>query len=198
MTKRCKTRRFRRSFEPESSTWSRVSGPRWSIWRIRFTRGHGDGEGGNSYFPVATQASHFKGRFERCLPGVAEKCPDVRDAIEDRQPYREGYEWLQHLVLLTNENKHRRLSPQTRQEQRETHFDFPGGASIIMGEGASISMGPGADITSGGRSIREIQPTVRVYVDWLFAEPPISALRTLETIQVELPRLVEDVLGALP
>jgi hypothetical protein len=35
-----------------------------------------------------------------------------------------------------------------------------------------------------------------VYVDWLFQEPPLSALQTLMKIQESLPPLVDDVLAS--
>jgi hypothetical protein len=165
---------------------------------------HGDGKGEKSYFPVATQPTQFGGLFERMLPGVAANCPNVRDAIEARQPYQEGYEWLQHLVLLTNENKHRRLTPQTRSEERRVRVDTPGGGSVEWGPGVTF----GSGVSIGGVPVdpatqRPVpSPTQTVtettYVDWLFEEPPLSALNTLEGIQKELPQLVEDVLGTLP
>lgn len=158
---------------------------------------YGDGKGRRSYFPIAKASSDFPGLFERMLPGVAANCPPVRNAIEARQPYQPGFEWLQHLSLLTNENKHRRLTPQTRTEQRTTRFES-GGAAIELGEGASIQLGGGADIILGGQSIRQIQPTRTVYVDWLFDDPPLSALGTLQRIQESLPGLVDDVIAALP
>jgi hypothetical protein len=40
----------------------------------------------------------------------------------------------------------------------------------------------------GGASIREITPVEVVYVDWLFVDPPVSVIRTLEA----LARLVSD------
>ena len=158
---------------------------------------HGDGKGKNSYYPVANAPSEFPGLFERYLPGVAANCPDAREAIQARQPYVPGFEWLRHLVLLTNENKHRRLTPQTRSEQRTTRFES-GGAVIELGEGASIQLGAGADISLGGQSIRQIRPTQVTYVDWLFEDPQLSALGTLEQIHESLPRLVDDVVAVLP
>jgi hypothetical protein len=100
------------------------------------------------------------------------------------QPYTPEFEWLGDLIELAKGNKHRRLTPQTRQERREVRWDAPGsGSSITLGEGASITMGPGADIQIGGKSIRDIQPTRTVYVDWLFDDTEKSALQTLKTIQ---------------
>ena len=158
---------------------------------------HGDGKGAKSYYPVAPAPTKFPDVFERVLPGVAANCPDVRDAIKAHQPYEPGFEWLRHLTLLTNENKHRRLTPQTRTEQRTTRYES-GGAAIQLGEGASIHLGGGADIILGGQSIRQVQPTQTIYVDWLFEHPQLSALGTLERIQESLPSLVDDVVSALP
>jgi len=191
---------------------------------------HGDGKGKNSYYPVAASLTEFPGYFNKVMSGVATNCPDVRDAIEARQPYRPGYEWLTHLSLLTNENKHRRLTPQTRTETKtvETRGPrggqvgytegvtfLPGGQGISFGPGGSISFGPGGSIEfgPGGTSVSgvPVDPTTQrpvptpgatvaetVYVDWLFEDPQLSALGTLERIQDSLPSLVDDVLSALP
>jgi|SRR5881394_476928 len=157
----------------------------------------GDGSGKKAFYPITTRPSEFRLRFERCLPGVAAHCPAVRDAIEARQAYQIGNEWLKHLALLTNENKHRRLTPQMRSETKKTRFES-GGAAIELGEGASIRLSGGADVVLGGKSIRKIEPQEIVYVDWLFEDPPLSVLRTLQQIQNSLPSLIDDVSAVLP
>ena len=49
---------------------------------------------------------------------------------------------------LNNENKHEKLTPQTRQEARQLRIASRG-AAIELGPGASASLGPGASIQFG-------------------------------------------------
>lgn len=115
-----------------------------------------------------------------------------------------GFEWLRHLTLLTNENKHRRLTPQTRTEQRRTRVQGAGGGVVEWSEGVTFSgdvqvMGVPVDPATQ-KPIPHPSQTVTetIYVDWLFEDPPLSALGTLERIQDALPSLVDDVVAALP
>jgi len=161
---------------------------------------YGDGAGAKSYYPIANANTQFLGLFERNLPGVAANCPNVRDAIEARQWYQRGYEWLQHLVSLTNENKHRRLTPQTRSELEVSRWNRPS-ATIETDSRGNVRVSPPAgrsDLRFAG-DLRDVPPDERmVYVDWLFDDPPLPALATLEAIQGGLSALVDDVLAALP
>jgi hypothetical protein len=166
--------------------------------------GYGDGKGARSYYPLAVVDKKFPTLFDRLLPGVAATCPAVRDAIEARQPYQGGYEWLHHLSLLTNENKHRRLTPQARTETRRVRVETVGGSRVEYGEGVRF----GSGVLIGGVPVDpntqlpvpspQQSVTVTTYVDWLFEEPPLSALGTLQRIQGALPSLIDDVLGSLP
>ena len=49
---------------------------------------------------------------------------------------------------LNNENKHEKLTPQTRQEVRQLRIESRG-AAIDLGPGASVSLGDGASIQFG-------------------------------------------------
>ncbi len=163
----------------------------------------GDGER-KPYYPIVRSPVDFPSLFNQHLSGVAEYCPAVRDAIEVRQPYQEGYEWLHYLALLTNENKHRRLTPQTRTEQVRVRVEMQGAGTVEYGPGVTF----GSGVSIGGVPVdpatqRPVpSPTQTItettYVDWVFDDPPLSALRTLEQIQQGLPPLVSGVLAALP
>lgn len=153
---------------------------------------YGDGSDAQVYYPVANEPTQFEGIFNKYLPGVAENCPGVRDAIEKRQGYQPGYEWLPHLVRLTNENKHARLTRQNRTLLPVTKFEREG-ASIVVHGTAYIEEGPEAPPE------QELKRTEHGFQeDWFFEDPPVLARATLITIQKELPRLVGDVLASLP
>lgn len=105
-------------------------------------------------------------------------------------------------MTLTNENKHRRLSPQTRTEHRRIRAESDGGSvewspeNVRFGSGVSMSgvrVDPGTQrpVPSPTHTVTEI-----VYVDWLFQDPAASALGTLTRIQDSLPVLIDEVLAA--
>lgn len=111
------------------------------------------------YFPYASpgqsrDAFEISGRIEASLPGVAKTRPDIAATLLDMQAFSaSGYRWLPTFMEITNENKHQRLTPQTRKEQKELRISGLG-ASMSLGQGASISMGPGTSISIGGAIIR--------------------------------------------
>ncbi len=157
-----------------------------------------------AYYPVAGEPGRYEAAFDRCLPGVRTTRPDIFAEIESHQPYQSGYDWLGHLVDLTNENKHQRLTPQARDETRRIRVDTPGGGrvewtpaqegkgGVTFGRGVSIGgvpVDPATQRPVPGR----LPVTETVYVDWLFEDPRVSALQTLETIQAELPSVIESV-----
>jgi hypothetical protein len=145
------------------------------------------------YFPVWDTPERFTAGIDRQIPGLRTNHPKVAAAFERHQPYQPEHAELGYLPMLNRVNDHRDFTPQERSEQRTTRFEFPGGAMIEMGEGASITMGPGADIRGGGTSIREVQPKQMVYIDWLFVDPPVSVLGTLEALARLVRATVQDI-----
>jgi hypothetical protein len=161
--------------------------------------------GAKAYYPITRHPKDFPATFGHTLPGVSDST--IRDAIEARQPYQAGYEWLGHLATLTNTNKHERLTPQKRDETRRVRVDTGAGSVEYVpyqeGKGG-VTFGPG--VFMGGvpvdpgtqRPVPSPTQTVTetVYVDWLFEDPHVSVLATLERIQSSLPALIDDVLTA--
>jgi hypothetical protein len=164
----------------------------------------GDGKKANSYYPIAKEEEDFQGLFGRQLPGVAAKCSAVFEAIAAKQPYEKDFEWLRHLAILTNENKHCRLTPQTRTEVRRVRVDMPAGRvewapeGVIFGDGVLFGGVPVNPATQ--RPIPSSHQTVTdvIYVGWLFEEPRLPVLSTLTEIQESLPSLIDDLLSAMP
>lgn len=98
------------------------------------------------YYPVACkdQAAFLK-HMKNNLPNLQIQKPELFRAIEQLQPFQSnGCGALLKLSNLVNENKHDKLTEQTRIEQKGLEIKFPGGAGI--------SMGPGCSISGGGRS----------------------------------------------
>ncbi len=112
----------------------------------------------NIYFPYSrlgqSQADFQRSnRIESCIPGIATSRPDIVAKLESYQSFAStNNEWLPKFMELNNENKHSRLTPQTREEARQLTLQS-GGMSISLGPGCSISMGQGTSIQMGGMSI---------------------------------------------
>jgi hypothetical protein len=64
----------------------------------------------HTYYPVARSYANFKKEMGSKMKGVAASRPDIMKSIQRHQQYN-GL-WLRRLVILSNENKHRRLSLQ--------------------------------------------------------------------------------------
>jgi len=113
----------------------------------------------NIYFPYAweglSQADfQAKNRIEKCIPGLIATRPDIAGKIETFQWYSNTENnWLPKFMELNNENKHQRLSPQTRKEVKELRIQS-GNVGMRMTGGASIRMTGGASIQLGNSIIR--------------------------------------------
>lgn len=149
---------------------------------------YGDSSSVQVYYPVADQPQQFNGIFNKYLPGVADKCPEIRDAIEARQGYQRGYEWVRHLVRLTNENKHEGLTRQFRAEMPVTLIKSENGDPITVHGTVYVKEDP-EPLNTTELGFRD---------DWFFRDPTVPARATLIRIQTELPRLIDEVLAALP
>jgi len=107
------------------------------------------------YFPYALETQtvdEFRNtnRVETCIPGLGAVRPDIVAKLESYQAFANADNvWLPCFMDLNNENKHERLTPQTRRETKELRLTS-GRASIRIGQGASISVGDGASIQIGG------------------------------------------------
>ncbi|MFV0234031.1 hypothetical protein OBK30_13355 [Empedobacter falsenii] len=110
----------------------------------------------NIYFPYAWTGLDLNGfrtknLIQNKIPGLIQNRPDIAADIESYQHFSStDNSWLPKFMELNNENKHQRLSPQTRKEIKQLNIKSGnGGASISLGGGASISLGKGAFIQMG-------------------------------------------------
>lgn len=142
------------------------------------------------YFPYGADPGKFKDFFDRNFPKLAAAQPAIFAAFERHQPYQAGHEWIAQLIALTNENKHRELTPQTR---TETVVKKHGGVSwkpvsVRFGGGVWINGVPVDPVTQEPAGTQTI-----IYVDWLFRQPQVSALATLEAVQTGIRPALEDI-----
>lgn len=103
-----------------------------------------------TYFPTSCNDRYaFANHMRRYFPGLEVARKDIYDKLESYQLYvPNAPKCLPLFASLVNENKHDRLSPQTRTEKRGLKLDFSGGGGITLGPGARIT-GTGR-IVSGG------------------------------------------------
>lgn len=154
----------------------------------------------DSQYPLCDSPAGFATQHPRRLPEVGARRPDLLGAVEARQPYQPGYDWLRRLNQLANDSKHVDLVPQARTEQRRSEVRSAGG-SVSWGPGVTFGNG----VTVGGAPIdpRTQRPaflppgttyTETTYVDWLLPDGH-SAVGSLQTFQIELDRLVRELAG---
>ena len=104
-----------------------------------------------AYFPTSCKNREaFRRHIDRYFPGLETVQKNVFDRLESYQPYApDAPQSLPLFATLVNENKHDRLSPQTRTEERGLKLDFSGGGGITLGAGATMS-GTGKIVSGGG------------------------------------------------
>ena len=121
------------------------------------------------YFPYAWAGLDLNGfrsknRIEKCIPGITNSRPDIVLKIESYQHFSNtSNAWLPKFMELNNENKHQRLTPQTRKEVKELRISsgnvgmrLSGGASIKISGNAQIRMGNA--IIGGNQTISPDNP----------------------------------------
>ncbi len=162
-----------------------------------------------TYFPITCEnPKAFATHVAKYLPGLVTAHSELHAALEAVQPYGASHNTaLPKLSKLVNENKHNRLSPQTRTEKKGLNIQFPGGAGISMPPGASISGGgmissgggwvsPAGGTISGDSPARvgsEVTQTITMWVSFTFEETGDDVIRLLETSRSEVGNIVERV-----
>jgi hypothetical protein len=149
------------------------------------------GKSGIPYYPMAQQPSEFDPQFEAQLPGIALSHRSIRDTVERYQPYNQP--WLLSLSKLTRENKHRRLTPQQRQERHMIRHESAAG--VVEWDPSGVVFGPGVFI--GGEPVnpatqRPLGAVDVIYVDWLFTETGESVIGLLTEIQLGVRAAVQE------
>jgi hypothetical protein len=153
-----------------------------------------------TYFPIF---SKDKASFDRFMqdnyPNLDTINQIIHNKLEDIQFFKNPTEnqWMSDLVTLVNENKHEKLSPQTRTERKELSISS-GGTGIRLSGGASIRMGSGTSIRIGGKTIyggQTISPDSNIiaadpaldikkvtWIDFIFDELSKPVIPTLSSI----------------
>lgn len=162
------------------------------------------------YFPIVESHKNlnsFEGFIGRHLPGLKAKDKALFDNLEKIQPYHQDYDWLGHLVVITNENKHDCLTPQGKHEipsltleSNAAVIQISGDSSIALGEGCMVQLGnakiQGNQVISAFSSQIISDPQIKVkrqiWVDFKFYDE-ISVLGLLAKIKDELPSIISEI-----
>lgn len=158
------------------------------------------GDNSKVYFPIySVSKEKFEKFMKKTFPDLENTNKKIYDALESSQYYNNSTdnEWIKDLMTLVNGNKHRKLSPQTRTEQKQLSLSS-GGTRIRLGGGASIRLGGGASIRIGGKTIYGGQtisadsPSIRadpgldvqktIWIDFKFDELGKSVIPTISKI----------------
>jgi hypothetical protein len=156
-------------------------------------------KGKHVYYPFAWKPGSFEKVFDGCMPGVRLSHPEVAAAFARHQPLEPEGDWIQWLVELVNENKHRILSAQARIEFPE--YRAPGGTSVKMLGNSKFRRrgGPGepewVETQDPTGIIVGSGPWTRTTgVDWFFAKPSLMpATAILASVQNGVEMTVADI-----
>jgi len=130
------------------------------------------------YYPVFNEDKpSFEKFMSRTYPDLEKNNPAMYSALESNQFYNNKNEnnWMKDLVILVNENKHRKLSPQTKEEKKTLSLSA-GNARMDIGENASIKMGKNTSMRIGGKTIYGGQ-TISTENQNIIAEPGVDVKR---------------------
>jgi len=109
------------------------------------------------YFPIRTTKHEFDVLIQKDFATLEARFPEVLDLLERNQPFDIKGRWLEELNKLTNENKHRDLTPQVKKEIPQSLSMSHNGATIKMGRGGSMRIGLGGIVRLGGALIADDQ-----------------------------------------
>lgn len=161
-------------------------------------------------FPMAyNNKKEFIHHMNVNFPNLQGIDPSLYNKLESFQSYNpNGCRPLRTLSTLVNENKHSKLSAQTRKEKRSLNIKFPSGASISMGPGSSISgtgtissgnawINPGGGTISGEQPARignGVKQEVTVWVSCYFEETQDNVIDLLTDCRNDVERIIKELI----
>ena len=111
----------------------------------------GKSDPSNIYFPYGKNENDFKSSIGRSLPDLEILSPSIYELIKNVHPFACNNSWIYDLCAINNENKHDKLTPQTREETGTYTVRGPSGSVSIMinNPNVSVTSQPGAVKTFG-------------------------------------------------
>lgn len=106
------------------------------------------------YFPISCENNKaFNAHIDMYFPALDVVNYKLYTVLEELQSYKpSGCKALPKLSKLVNENKHNRLSPQTRTEKRGLIINFPAGQHPDSQPGGQIRADPAVPAAGQGRA----------------------------------------------
>ncbi|WP_394136902.1 hypothetical protein [Cytobacillus oceanisediminis] len=148
----------------------------------------------NVYFPIAHKEVFFNSYIKDKYRTLSEKRPDIVSVFKNSQSFNED-KWLKHLPKLTNENKHRNLTRQTKEKTTHIAKGQIGGITI-----ENVTMiGDGIPIQYGDTAIDFVNPSpydhlfdASVDIEYFFEELGLSVLPTLSSIHKGSSKVINE------
>ncbi len=143
------------------------------------------------YFPLSTtNRTDFDARLNKEIKGLSISHPNIAAAFERHQPYNAGKAELGYLHKLRRENVHAGdFTAQTRDEQRQWRQ-----GSISWTDGISWTGGIYVGVGNTMRPMGDpATTTVTRIAQWLFVDPPVAVLPTLEALVNQVDDAVRDI-----
>lgn len=92
----------------------------------------------NIYFPYGRNENDFKSRIGKSLPDLEILSPSIYELIKNVQPFASNNSWLYDLCVINNENKHDKLTPQSREEIETYTVQGHHGSVSIMANNPNV------------------------------------------------------------
>lgn len=154
------------------------------------------------YFPIKDTKPKFKSLIEKNFKGLYSKREDIVAAIEIVQPFNDNLlecknpeiYWLKILNDLTNENKHHKLSRNTKVKTTTFNGDFLGNSFnnfIIHGSGTHFSI-DGSEHNFGESSFLEKYFNYKNEFNLYFQDLDVAVIPTLTNILVNTKKTINS------
>ncbi len=140
-----------------------------------------DSEKAKIYFPIVTNKGSLKSTLGRGkMNNLSTTHQPIFSFIDSIQPYNSDYKWLENLSKYSNE-RHIRLTPQKRYEQRRTIVTGRGGSvswteGVTFGPGVSIMGAPVNQLTQNIEPTPGLESRTEIWVSFLFEGSNINVL----------------------
>lgn len=103
------------------------------------------------YYPICKDQKTYEKVLARDFRGLDVSHPELEAVLRASQPYNPGFEGLGHLPELSNGNKHRQFTSQSRTAGNHTQMFFGGMGLMSFGpDGMTIGAAPPPEVVGGG------------------------------------------------
>ena len=169
----------------------------------------GKSDPSNIYFPYGKNENDFKSSIGRSLPNLEILSPPTYELIKNVQPFVSNDSWLYDLCVINNENKHDKLTPQTREEtETYTVRGSHGSVSTMVNNpnvrvtskpGAVKIFGVPAQFTPDGikTAPSDLKHERTIWVSFVFEGTNINVLNLLNKAVPGIETLVTSIYGVL-